>query len=241
MTATVALYGGDVSPAERRRWAICLSLILLAHAGVVIWLACRNTTPPPEPPVMLIDMAPPIAAPPAPEVQPTPTPPPPVPVPPVHREPVKPTPPKPVAKPQMAPVPQVTAPLSDAAPMLPAPPPEATTPAPKVAAQPVEAPAPQMSEPPPTYLGKVMAELARNRHYPVDAKLRHEEGTALVSFTFNRQGEILDYSIVKGSGFADLDEETRRTVQRSSPLPPPPDEMKGERLTMILPLKFFLK
>jgi protein TonB len=98
-----------------------------------------------------------------------------------------------------------------------------SSPAPAVPPVPVEPPPPAPSQAAPSsYLGELYAHLAANKRYPRAALLAHVQGTAILHFTMNRQGQVLSYRLDRGSGHADLDAEVLAMIQRAQPLPVPP-------------------
>ena len=62
-----------------------------------------------------------------------------------------------------------------------------------------------------------------------------------MTFTFNRAGEILDYSVNAGSGHRILDRAAKRMMERADPLPAMPDSVSGEQMTLTLPVNFQLR
>jgi protein TonB len=93
-----------------------------------------------------------------------------------------------------------------------------------------------------TWLGQISAALERHKRYPPAAHARHDQGVAQVSFTIDRQGHVIESSVVRSSGVADLDEEALALLQRTQPFPPlPAREVDGERVTLTVPIRFVLK
>jgi protein TonB len=72
------------------------------------------------------------------------------------------------------------------------------------------------------YVGLVSAHLRRHQQYPADARGRHEQGTATVTFGLDGGGRVTSARLVKGSGVASLDQEAQAMVHRASPFPAPP-------------------
>ena len=118
--------------------------------------------------------------------------------------------------------------------------------------QPVAAAAPVAIGPTPDELARISAatnqwELAFRRHiekyrrYPKSAKRKHQEGTPVVAFVFDRAGNVLDARIARSSGFEALDAEAIATFQRASPLPPLPPEIAGQRLRRSIAINFKLE
>jgi len=87
------------------------------------------------------------------------------------------------------------------------------------------------------YQGLVAARLARFKRFPPEARRRREHGSAIVSFTIDGTGRITVVGLVRGTGFAALDEEVQAMVRRASPFPPPP---RGTDITFTAPVSFHL-
>jgi protein TonB len=83
--------------------------------------------------------------------------------------------------------------------------------------------------------------LEKHKKYPRRAKLRNWQGTALLRFTIDRDGNVLDYRIEESSGHAVLDEEVEAMIRRAAPLPPAPAAVQSARLEFAVPVRFFLE
>ena len=93
-----------------------------------------------------------------------------------------------------------------------------------------------------TYIQELYQWLAKHRTYPPIAKKSKQEGTVLLAFTVNRQGDISESSIKKSSGYPLLDEAAIRMLEKASPLPPVPDDFYPNRnqLPLVMPIEFSL-
>ena len=222
------------------RWSTCVAVVLAAHGlAVALLLAARAPIAPitPVPAAIMIDLAP------APAVEP-PKPRPPEPQPHTVPEPPRPTP---------APHPAVVLPPPKSRVVHHAPPPTveppptpAVEPPPQIATAPNAPPAPAAVVPPapsvsPRYEGLVMAQLARNKRYPTDARMRHQEGVATLRFTIGRDGRLLGFKLEAGSGHASLDREVLAMVERAAPFPAFPPEMPQAQLELVMPVRFSLR
>jgi periplasmic protein TonB len=197
-----------------------------------------ETAPPPPEPAPPVPEVPAIAAeptPPAPEVpvaasEPTPPPPPPV-----HKPAVK-KPPKPVQRhedqPQQAYIP-TPLPPTQAPPAAIAPPQTAS------AATPVPAPVPS-PEASAGYRALLSAWLESHKRYPEGARQRGEQGRAVLRFNVDRSGRVIDYSVVKSSGYPDLDESIE-AMMRGATLPPFPAGMVQPRLEFTVNINYHLE
>jgi periplasmic protein TonB len=248
------------------RWAACLLVVMAAHMAAVLLLrtSMSDHGTHAAPAAVLLDLAPELQAPPAPEPEPTPSPAPSEPVtssPPESPLPVGQPPPLPQELPPVEPPlmevpvsptaqPEVVPPIPPPSPPRPAartikrPPAERATrsPPPPMQASPVPVQAaPQPGVIPTTWQDALRAHLARFKRYPMLAQRRGEEGTAMVRFTMNRAGTVLSVMVVRGTGHSALDHEAQQWIERAQPLPPPPSDVAGDRIELVIPLKFELR
>ncbi|MGB9369389.1 MAG: energy transducer TonB [Xanthobacteraceae bacterium] len=87
------------------------------------------------------------------------------------------------------------------------------------------------------YQGLVAARLARFKRFPPEARRRREQGSALVSFVIDGTGRVTSIRLVRGTGFAALDDEVQAMIRRASPFPPPP---RGAEMSFSAPVTFHL-
>ncbi|MPZ58215.1 MAG: TonB family protein [Rhizobiales bacterium] len=85
------------------------------------------------------------------------------------------------------------------------------------------------------YRGLVASQLARNKHFPPDARRNGDEGRAVVAFTINSGGGVSRVALVRGTGVATLDREAQAMVHRASPFPPPPSQ---QSMRFTVPVSF---
>ena len=79
------------------------------------------------------------------------------------------------------------------------------------------------------------AHLARHKRFPPEARSRGDQGTATISFALDGGGRVTRVSLVRGTGFAALDQEVQGMVHRASPFPAPPD---GRGMSFTVPVSF---
>jgi len=87
----------------------------------------------------------------------------------------------------------------------------------------------------------LLAWLEHYKEYPRRARLRRQQGTALLYFIIDRTGRVLNYRLHQSSGHRILDNEVLSMIQRAQPLPPIPDKIDREQLELIVPVQFFLR
>ena len=93
----------------------------------------------------------------------------------------------------------------------------------------------------PTWSGLILGRLERFKRYPAGAQFRREQGVVYLRFSMDRRGKVVAASIDKSSGADALDQETLALIRRAEPLPPPPAEMTGDPVELVVPIQFFLK
>lgn len=101
-------------------------------------------------------------------------------------------------------------------------------------------PAPQVSNAKPTWQGAVLTALNKAKRYPREASFRRQQGVPWIRFTMNRDGKVLSVTLERSSGFSVLDEEAVALPKRASPLPKPPEEVKGDTIELVVPVEFFM-
>ena len=202
---------------------------------------------PNEPSVPDFAAAPPKAQPPPkPETPPTePQPSPettvPEPEPPAHQPPPMPTPP-PVTPPKpapQAPLPRpAPRPRPSSAPSL-VPAPAQTQPARNAPTATSANPSPPLPISP-SWQSALGAWLQANKTYPEEARRRGDEGRATVRFTVTREGRVLDFQLLSGTGSTSLDGAVERLL-RGARLPPFPAGMGQDEVTVTLQIRYTLE
>lgn len=90
------------------------------------------------------------------------------------------------------------------------------------------------------YFAQLSAWLKRHQEYPEALKQARQQGTVVVRFTLNRQGQLLASSIKQSSGHSQLDQAALALLVSASPLPPLPDELPQQRVTLSVPIDYSL-
>lgn len=88
---------------------------------------------------------------------------------------------------------------------------------------------------------KLLAHIQRYKRYPHQARRRGQEAVIYVQVTITRNGEVIKHQLEKASRFKALNREVLNLITRAQPLPPPPTEVKGETLEILLPVIFSLR
>ncbi|ABD05953.1 TonB-like protein [Rhodopseudomonas palustris HaA2] len=93
----------------------------------------------------------------------------------------------------------------------------------------------------PSYRERLAAHLARFKQYPSSSKAAGETGTAMLSFTVGRHGQVLGSRLARSAGHAALDAETMAMIRRAQPLPAFPPEMTQSSASFTVPVIFSLR
>lgn len=234
------------------RWSLCFAFVLGSHAGAATLLARWNDDADlvANAPVMTLELAP---LPVAPQTQPTELPPGP------QQTEIKskpaPQPQKPVGPDEIKPTPAKDAELTVAPPKPPEKPQQ--KPARKQAsltstpsafehkAERTAAPAPgarsHNSNALPNWKSALVSHLERYKRYPSQAQARGETGVAQLAFNVDRSGGVHNARIVRSSGSSALDSATLDLVARAQPLPPPPPEIHGTQIPIVVPIRYSVR
>jgi protein TonB len=92
-----------------------------------------------------------------------------------------------------------------------------------------------------SYQVRLLRYLAGYRRYPPSARNKHQEGVVFVRFSMDRKGNVLSYALEKRSRHGALNEEALTVFKRANPLPPPPPELAGDPVLLIMPVEFSLR
>jgi protein TonB len=85
---------------------------------------------------------------------------------------------------------------------------------------------------------QLLARLERSKRYPPDAQARGEHGIAQLAFSVDRAGGVHGAHIARSSGSQALDRATLELVERAQPLPPPPAGTPGNRIAIVVPIRY---
>lgn len=92
-----------------------------------------------------------------------------------------------------------------------------------------------------TWQKKVAHHLHRHKRYPSAARRKRIEGKVIVSFSIDREGRVVAYAVVNGSGAKILDDAALDILERASPLPTPPSQLVGNAFEFTLPIHYQVK
>ena len=92
-----------------------------------------------------------------------------------------------------------------------------------------------------TWENQLLTHLEHYKRYPGLAQQRKQQDTVYLRFNIDRSGKILKWKIERSRGYVLLDNEVAELIKRASPLPPPPAEVTGSNIEMVVPVEFFLR
>jgi TonB family protein len=92
----------------------------------------------------------------------------------------------------------------------------------------------------PSWLAGVSAWLLAHRSYPEMARRLRQQGTVVVHFTVDREGHVLEVSLVRGSGTEALDQAAQELL-RSAHLPAFPPDMNLPQQSVTVPIRYRLE
>jgi protein TonB len=93
----------------------------------------------------------------------------------------------------------------------------------------------------PNWKSALVARLERYKRYPAEARQRREQGVAQLAFSVDRSGRVHRARILRSSGSSLLDRATLDLIARAQPLPPPPPEMRGAQIAIVVPIRYNMR
>ncbi|MFP4209199.1 MAG: energy transducer TonB [Wenzhouxiangella sp.] len=96
-------------------------------------------------------------------------------------------------------------------------------------------------EAPYDYDGAVLAHLSGFRQFPMQARMRREQGEVGVAFVIDRAGRVLRARITEGSGSRRLDRAALDQIDRAAPFPQAPPEVEWTERSYRATIRFELR
>ena len=90
------------------------------------------------------------------------------------------------------------------------------------------------------YQDAVATLLVRAKRYPERAIKRHMTGEGKIRIAIASDGTVSDVEVLQSTGSDILDEELQAMVDRASPFPPFPEDLKKTSLALVVPIAFRL-
>ena len=92
-----------------------------------------------------------------------------------------------------------------------------------------------------TYLAIITQIIYRHKRYPRQAYSLNQEGLVIISLKLNKDGEILDLSVIKEAPYRILNEASLDTISAIHRFPPIPDELGVPELTLRIPIEYKIR
>jgi protein TonB len=89
------------------------------------------------------------------------------------------------------------------------------------------------------YRGELYAWIQGHKYYPEEARERGEAGAGVLRFRVDRSGHVLSYTVVRSTGYPDLDAAINRMMQGAQ-LPPFPADMTASNVEVSVTIRFAL-
>jgi TonB family protein len=89
-------------------------------------------------------------------------------------------------------------------------------------------------------VGALDAWIDAHLDYPEDSRRRGEQGAVLVRLTVAHDGRLLDFAVLRGSGYDELDDATR-AMFRHVRLPAAPLDSDPPEATLNKPVRYVLR
>lgn len=115
-----------------------------------------------------------------------------------------------------------------------------TTPAAAASTAPAATPGATPTAPPSDWLRAIAAWLAEHRNYPAGARRAGEQGVVVLRLTVARDGAVLQASVLRGSGYRDLDAASL-AVLRGAHLPAASSPEAPAEITLRVPIRYALE
>jgi protein TonB len=92
-----------------------------------------------------------------------------------------------------------------------------------------------------TWEKAVALHLNKHKRYPGEARDKKEEGVAVVWFSLDRSGKVIEGRLQRSCGSTQLDKEAIDVLNRASPFPRPPSDLTALSFNFSLPIRFQIK
>ena len=91
-----------------------------------------------------------------------------------------------------------------------------------------------------SYQDLIATLIAKAKRYPESALRRRTTGSGVVRVTIASSGNVEDFELARSTDSPILDEELQDMVERASPFPPFPEDLKRNSIVIVLPVAFQL-
>lgn len=91
-----------------------------------------------------------------------------------------------------------------------------------------------------SYFAELMHWLNQHKDYPATLKKQKQQGVVVLTFSIDKNGEVLTAKVAKSSGYPSLDQAALNMLAQANPVPPIPDFMKRDRMSLSIPIEYSL-
>ena len=91
------------------------------------------------------------------------------------------------------------------------------------------------------YKHALLARLVKLKRYPRAARIRHQQGEALVGFLIKADGQVLEVKLIKSSGTPVLDKAALSAVKRLRQVAEIPEALNRRQWRLTVPIRFSLR
>lgn len=92
-----------------------------------------------------------------------------------------------------------------------------------------------------SYTNQLTRAIAKQKKYPKIAQMRQWQGEVLLNIEIDPQGNLVKADILEESRHKILNNEAINMVKRASPFPQPPEELRLQNFTVLVPISFKLE
>jgi protein TonB len=87
------------------------------------------------------------------------------------------------------------------------------------------------------YFWQIVQKISQYRYY-ARSRENTEQGIVVTRMTIARDGRLLDVSLMKSSGFPNLDNGVMEAIRRASPFAPLPADVPRDQQTFVVPISY---
>lgn len=91
-----------------------------------------------------------------------------------------------------------------------------------------------------SYFAELMAWLNQHKDYPAEVKKQKQQGVVVLTFSINKNGEVMTAKVKTSSGHPRLDQAALDMLAQANPVPAIPDSMNRDSLLLSIPIEYSL-
>lgn len=90
------------------------------------------------------------------------------------------------------------------------------------------------------FYAALKAWLNQHKEYPAELKKQKKQGVVVLEFSINKNGEVMTAIVQKSSGVPLMDQAALDMLAKANPVPPLPDSMNRDRVSLRMPIEYSL-